>query len=308
VESRRSRRGAAIKRSQITFVIYKVVGRCLEILPEALDTWFARKGARLYARVQKAKYVALRSNIDAVIAHKSECNSNEVLDLLTMNGFESYGTYWGESAKLAGLSPRVIANRFVISEGLEHLREAFNDQKGVVIALPHIGSWEWGGAFLNTIGMPMTAIAEQLEPPELFELFRSKRESVGIHIEPLNDNAGKVLLNTLQQGGIVGLVADRDIVGGGIEVDFFGHRVTLPAGPATLALRTGAPLLVAACFQGPKHQHHAVISAPLSSVREGRFREDVERVTQLVARELEHLIRRAPEQWHVLEPRFGAIS
>jgi KDO2-lipid IV(A) lauroyltransferase len=113
-----------------------------------------------------------------------------------------------------------------------------------------------------------------------------------------------VLLATLKQGGVVGLLCDRDIQNNGIEVEFFGETVTMPAGPATMALRTGATLVAAACYSGPGRDHFAVITPPIDATRTGRLRDDVTRVTQSVARELEGLIQRAPEQWHVLQPRF----
>ena len=150
----------------------------------------------------------------------------------------------------------------------------------------------------------MTAVAEDLEPPELFAWFKAKRESIGIRIEPLDEHAGTVLLQTLKDGGVIGLLCDRDIQGNGIEVEFFGEQVRLPAGPATLALRTGATLVAAACYSGPGRDHFAVVTPPIPAERHGRLREDVTRVTQRLAVELEGLIRRAPEQWHVLQPRF----
>jgi len=152
----------------------------------------------------------------------------------------------------------------------------------------------------------MTAVAEVLEPPELFAWFKEKREAIGIHVEALDEHAATILLSTLRQGGVVGLLCDRDIQGNGIDVEFFGERVAMPAGPATLALRTGATLVAAACYTGPGRDHHAVVSAPVEVERTARLREDVARVTQLVTRDLEKLIRRAPEQWHVLEDRFAA--
>jgi KDO2-lipid IV(A) lauroyltransferase len=101
------------------------------------------------------------------------------------------------------------------------------------------------------------------------------------------------------------LLCDRDLEGNGVLVDFFGERVSIPAGPATLALRTGAALVAAACYAGPGRDHFAVITPPIDVERRaGRLREDVERITQDVARALEGLIQRAPEQWHVLQPRF----
>ena len=89
-------------------------------------------------------------------------------------------------------------------------------------------------------------------------------------------------------------------------MEFFSERVTMPAGPATLALRTEATLVVAACYSGPGRDHFAVVTPPIDASRVGKLREDVQRVTQLVAHELEGLIRRAPEQWHVLQPRFAS--
>ena len=181
---------------------------------------------------------------------------------------------------------------------------AFLDATVVNIALPHIGSWEWGGSYLDSLGLGMTAVAEDLEPPELFAWFRAKREAIGIRIEPLDEHAGTVLLQTLKDGGVIGLLCDRDIQGNGIEVEFFGEQVRLPAGPATLALRTGATLVAAACYSGPGRDHFAVVTPPIAAERQGRLRADVTRITQLLAVELEGLIRRAPEQWHVLQPRF----
>ena len=88
-----------------------------------------------------------------------------------------------------------------------------------------------------------------------------------------------------------------------MAVEFFGERTTLPGGPATLALRTGAPVLPSATyFEG--RRHHAVIRPPLDVTRTGRFRDDVARVTQALAHELEDLIRAAPEQWHLLQPNW----
>ena len=91
----------------------------------------------------------------------------------------------------------------------------------------------------------------------------------------------------------------------GVEVEFFGERTTLPAGPATLAIRTGAPLLPVGCYFTPRYNgHHAVVRPAVPTVRRGGLRDDVTRVTQALARELEFLIRRAPEQWHLFQPNW----
>ena len=285
--------------------LFKALGAVLEVLPERVDLSLAKLVARVAQRVAPQTRRDLRANLEHILSPPATTTSAALVNRFADRALASYGQYWAESAKLPAIDPSAIAARFCISEGLEHLMESKERGTGLVIALPHMGSWEWGGAFLAQIGLPMTAVAEVLNPPALFEWFKAKRESIGIQIEPLNEHAGAVLLATLKRGGVVGLLCDRDIQRNGIEVDFFGERVTIPAGPATLALRTGATLVAAACYSGPGRDHHAVVSAPIEVVRQGRLRDDVTRITQVVAHELEGLIQRAPEQWHVLEPRFA---
>ena len=290
--------------SRLRVGAFKSAGTVLEVLPERFDRVLASVGARLGARAGGASRRNLADNLRHVLASGVPVD-DALVERFAARALDNYAQYWAESAKLPAISADTIVRRFRISEGLHHLQEAKERGLGTVVALPHVGSWEWGGAYLAQIGMPMTAVAEALEPPALFEWFRAKRESIGIHIEPLDEHAGTVLLQTLRDGGVVGLLCDRDIQGNGIEVEFFGELVTMPAGPATLALRTGATLVTAACYAGPRLDHHAVVGAPIEVAREGRLREDVRRVTQLIARDLEGLIQRAPEQWHVLERRFA---
>jgi phosphatidylinositol dimannoside acyltransferase len=288
-------------RSKVT--LFKTLGAVMEHLPERFDVGLAKRLAKLVGR-RSAGRTNLRTNLAHALRADGGTVDDTVLDHFVERGFESYGQYWAEGAKLPGIKPERVFSRFRIGEGLEYLYDAQANGLGTIIALPHIGSWEWGGSFLNSLGLGMVAVAEDLEPPELFAWFKAKRESIGIRIEPLDQHAGTVLLQTLNDGGVVGLLSDRDIQGNGIEVEFFGEIVRLPAGPATLALRTGATLVAAACYSGPGRDHFAVITPPIAAERQGRLREDVTRVTQDLAIVLEGLIRRAPEQWHVLQPRF----
>jgi KDO2-lipid IV(A) lauroyltransferase len=289
-------------RSKVT--LFKTLGAVMERLPERFDVSLAQRLSMFVGRHNRSARENLRTNVAHALRVDTDALDAGTLEHFVDRGFESYGRYWAEGAKLPGIKPERVFARFRIGEGLEYLYDAKAQGLGTIIALPHIGSWEWGGSFLNSLGLGMTAIAEDLEPPALFAWFKEKRESIGIRIEPLDEHAGTVLLETLRGGGVIGLLSDRDIQGNGIEVEFFGERVRLPGGPATLALRTGATLVAAACYSGPGRDHFAVITPPIRAERLGRLREDVTRVTQALASELEGLIRRAPEQWHVLQPRF----
>jgi len=292
-------------RDKSKVILFKTLGALMERLPERFDVWIAKGLATLMGHRSPSGRANLRTNLSHALRVDHEALDEKLLERFVERGFESYGQYWAEGAKLPGIEPRKVFARFRIAEGLEHLYDAKAKGSGTIIALPHIGSWEWGGSYLDSLGLGMTAVAEDLEPPELFAWFKAKREAIGIRIEPLDDHAGTVLLQTLKEGGVVGLLCDRDIQGNGIVVEFFGERARLPGGPATLALRTGATLVAAACYSGPGRDHFAAVTPPIAAERCGRLRDDVTRVTQALALELEGLIRRAPEQWHILQPRFG---
>jgi phosphatidylinositol dimannoside acyltransferase len=216
--------------------------------------------------------------------------------------FRSYARYWMESFRLPGLTPAQLEAGMAY-EGLDNLERARAGGNGVIMVMPHLGGWDWGGAWLAAIGYPLTVVVEPLEPPELFNWFADFRRSLGMTVVPLGPDATSGVLHTLRAGGVVGLLADRDIGGHGIEVDFFGERTTLPGGPATLALRTGAPIVTCAVyFEGARHR--GIVRPPLDTRRAGTLREDATRITQSLADELANLIRRAPEQWHVFQPNW----
>ena len=214
----------------------------------------------------------------------------------------SYARYWVESLRLPAMDPAVVDKRFTI-EGLEHIAAAREAGTGVILALPHIGGWEVGGSWLVRQGFPLAVVVEPVKPPELFEWFAGLRRSFGFTVIPLGKGAGGEVLRALHENQVVALVTDRDIAGGGVEVDFFGERTTLPGGPAVFALRTGAPLLpTAVYFDGDGH--HAVVRPALPVERYGRLGEDAARLTQALAHELEDLIRAAPDQWHLFQPNW----
>jgi phosphatidylinositol dimannoside acyltransferase len=146
-------------------------------------------------------------------------------------------------------------------------------------------------------------VVEPLRPPALFEWFVGFRESLGMEVIPLGPDAGARVASAVRAGRITCLLCDRQIGDGGVDVEFFGERTRLPAGPATLAMRTGAALIPVACyFEGDGV--HALVRPPLDTARQGRIRDDVVRVTRALAGELEVLIRTAPTQWHLLQPNW----
>jgi lauroyl/myristoyl acyltransferase len=217
--------------------------------------------------------------------------------------FDSYGRYFYELFRLPHESPAWVQAHFS-GRGTEHIAGALATGRGAVCALPHLGNWDFGGAWLSGLGFPLTVVAEPVEPPQLFDWFVEVRRRLGMEVVPLSGDAGGPLLRALRANRVVCLLADRDLGGRGVEVEFFGERTTLPAGPAVLALRSGAPLIPVGCYFLSHGRHEARILPPLPAERTGRLRDDVARVTQLLAHRFEDLIRAAPEQWHLMQPNW----
>lgn len=217
--------------------------------------------------------------------------------------FGSYARYWAESLRLPGTDPATI-EAGMSWEGVDRIETALAAGKGVILALPHLGGWEWGGLWLCQTGYPVTVVVEPLEPPDVFEWFAGFRQALGMEVVALGPDAARGVLRALGANRTVCLLCDRDVGGNGIEVEFFGERTRLPAGPVALSLRSGAPILPTAVYFLDHGGHLGAIGAPLELARHGRFREDLAAGTQRLAYRLEELIRRAPTQWHLMQPNW----
>lgn len=229
----------------------------------------------------------------------------EPLRATVARGFGSYARYWSESFHLPFLGPDAVARGFSVA-GYANIQRALDSGVGPILVLPHIGGWEWAAAWLHRVmGEQVTAVAEVLEPRDVFEWFVALRASYGIDVVPLDSSAMSRLIEAVNDKRIVCLLSDRDLGGSGIEVEFFGEVTTLPAGPALLARRTGAPLLPTAVYFEGGH-HFARVGGPIFASKQERARDDVVAVTTRLARSMETLIRAAPDQWHLLEPNWPA--
>lgn len=278
---------------------YRLGSLAARALPGSAVEVVARSAGRVGPRVMGGRRRVVERNLARVRGGIDA----EGLRRSVVETFASYGRYWIESFRLPGTAAADL-ERGMSTEGFEHVESALAAGGGVILALPHLGGWEWAAFWLAEVkGLPVTAVVEPVEPPELAEWFVALRRSIGINVVPLGPSAGTDVIRALRDNHIVCLLCDRDIGGGGIEVDFFGESTTLPAGPATIALRTGVPICpTAVYFEGPRH--HGVIRPPLPADRTGRLRQDVTRLTGALAAELEWLIRRAPEQWHLMQPNW----
>jgi KDO2-lipid IV(A) lauroyltransferase len=163
----------------------------------------------------------------------------------------------------------------------------------------HMGSWEVAAAIWAVTTAPVNLFAEVLEPQEMFDWYRNTRARLGISVLPLNRSGLRKVLQALDAYVLVITALDRDILGTGIECDFFGHRARIPDGVATIALHRGAPIIPVCVYRLPDDTFKGIGYPPIFAQPTGDEKADVQRITQLMVRCMEQMIRAHPDQWHL---------
>jgi len=278
---------------------YRLGAEVTRPIPPRLALPVARGIARGLRHVLPSRRAQVARNLERIIGPLPEAEQESRI----ARTFENYGRYWYELFRLPSEEPDGLRSRLV-ADGYEHVEKALAAGRGAIVALPHVGGWDFAGAWFVAQGLPLTVVVEPVEPPELFAWFVEQRTSLGMEVVPLGSDAGALVARALAENRVVALLCDRDLTGDGVTVDFFGESTTMPGGPALLALRTGAPLLPAAVYFEKGEMHTGLVQPPIAAERLGRVRDDVGRVTQDLAGRFEHLIRAEPEQWFVLQPNW----
>jgi phosphatidylinositol dimannoside acyltransferase len=276
-----------------------VAWRLVRRLPEPVVMSLGALGGLLYYRLDQRRREALRANLRQVLGPQA---SAAEVERVVRKGFRLYGRYWGEAFRMENLTQEDIRRRMRI-EGREHLDAALAKGQGTILAVPHLGNWDAGAAWVVAEGYPLTTIVERLKPAELFDRFVEYRRALGMEILPLDNGSEGMrgLLRALRSGRVVALVCDRDLTGHGLPVRIFGAAAAMPGGPASLAIKTGATLLPCGVFHDRRAGRWlSVVHPPIGVAPSGDQRADVLALTQLLADAFEELILRAPEQWHML--------
>jgi lauroyl/myristoyl acyltransferase len=220
------------------------------------------------------------------------------LRLITWNNFRNHSKAYADLMRLP--SARVEDLRPLLHvEGVEHLETARSYGRGVLVVSAHMGSWEVAAAIWSATIAPVSLFAEELEPRELYEWYRLTRARLGISVLPLNRTGLKQVVRALESEEMVVTAIDRDVLGTGIVVDFFGRPAHIPEGPAAIALRKGTPLLPVCVYRLADDTYQAVGYPPIVAESTGDRERDVREVMQKLVAHLEEIIRAHPDQWHM---------
>jgi len=287
-------------RARAAYLAYRAGAEVARAVPRAPGEVLARGISRGMTRIWSTRRRQVERHLERAAGRRL---TGEELRQATAAVFDNYARYWHEFFRLPEDAPGGLEDH-MDSEGFEHIEAGAARGRGTILALPHLGNWDFAGAWLAGRGFRLTVVAEPLDPPDLFEWFVGFRRQLGMEVVPLGPQAAGQALRALGENRVVCLLCDRDLSGDGVAVDFFGETTTLPGGAATLALRSGAPLLPVGTYFRGQGRHLARILPPVPAQRTGRLRDDVERVTQELAYRFEELIRAAPEQWLLMQPNW----
>jgi phosphatidylinositol dimannoside acyltransferase len=267
-----------------------------------------RAGRRVFETLGRVAYRRLAGVRGTVAANQARVLGADPTDSrvahATREAFELYARFWFDAFRIRTM-PVPEFNERVVIIGAENIDRALEAGKGCVCALPHMGNWDAAGHWFGANGYRIAAVAEELRPPRLYDLFRRHREELGMRIVGLTreGHVGQQLKQLLSENWMVALVADRDLTGRGIEVEMFGATRRVPAGPALLSLSSGAPLVVCPVYTRDDGWE-VRIEEPLEIERTGVMREDVAALSRLMAERFERAIAAKPTDWHMFQPAW----
>ena len=285
-------------RDQLTDALYGLGWGTVKKLPEPVAVRLGRSIADL-AWKQRGKGVQrLESNYARVVPDASP----ERLAELSRAGMRSYLRYWMESFRLPAWSAERIKGGFDPKD-VHYLTDGIASDQGVILALPHMANWDLAGAWVTTkLETPFTTVAERLKPETLYDRFVAYREGLGMEVLPHSGGtAFGTLARRLRDGGLVCLVAERDLSSSGVEVEFFGEATRMPAGPALLAQQTGALLLPVTLWYDESPVMQGRVHPPVEVPETGSRAEKTSVMTQALADAFATGIADHPEDWHMLQ-------
>ena len=286
-------RGAS-RRPQLLAASYSVGARILRAVPAGLRYAAASPGGAAWFWLSRAQRRAALENYAAVLDR--DASDPEVARVARL-AFQNYGQMLTDFVLLGELTKEEVLERTTI-ERLHLLDKALAAGRGVVLALPHMGSWDHAAAFGAAAGYPVVAVADRF-PGSLDDAVIRNRNRFGLEIIGVGRSAVREVREGLAANKAVALVCDLQ-QGPGVEVRFFGRRAIVPAGPAAFAIKAGAPVLLVHTFRsGPGRYHIVVDAAPAWQAGETN-----QGVMQSIITRFESYIRARPDQWYAFRPIF----
>jgi KDO2-lipid IV(A) lauroyltransferase len=274
--------------------VYIFAWKVVRTLPENAAYSLFDRGASWLVKRDGKSVRRLRKNLLRVTSDLSDAQMKELLQ----EAMASYMRYWCDTFRFPNWDTERINSTVTVTRE-ELLLNGIKSGRGVIVALPHAGNWDHAGAYFCLKGIHLVTVAERLKPERLFNEFLRYRQAMGMEVLALDSQSMTTLAQRLREGHLIALVADRDLSKSGIDVQFFGKPARMPAGPAVLALKTGAILLTA--FVNYTRDGIHISFDEISIPETGTQEEKVSVLVQKSANNFARGISQHPEDWHMLQ-------
>ena len=274
--------------------VYIFAWKVVRTLPENAAYSLFDRGASWLVKRDGKSVRRLRKNLLRVTSDLSDAQMKELLQ----EAMASYMRYWCDTFRFPNWDTERINSTVTVTRE-ELLLNGIKSGRGVIVALPHAGNWDHAGAYFCLKGIHLVTVAERLKPERLFNEFLRYRQAMGMEVLALDSRSMTTLAQRLREGHLIALVADRDLSKSGIDVQFFGKPARMPAGPAVLALKTGAILLTA--FVNYTRDGIHISFDEISIPETGTQEEKVSVLVQKSANNFARGISQHPEDWHMLQ-------
>ncbi len=267
----------------------KVGYRCATFLADI--AYLAWPRGRAYARQNMA--VILGPDAD-----------RKKVDRMARQCLRNYCMYLVDFIRFPKLKPDEI-RRKVRFDGWENLARDLDGGTRALFIGMHLGNWDLAAAAVTLRNYPLNAIAESFEPPRLNYLVRQSRVETGLKIIPM-EHAARSVLRVLRRNEALALLIDRPTGEDGVTARFFNGNIRVPAGAATLALRTGARVLTGGAARLSDDTFRGFLDEHIEFEPSGDMQRDISELTQRIVASIENMVKQYPDQWYMFRSIFVA--
>ncbi len=279
----------------LTILLMKLGVVLARFVPLKLADRIAAEVGVIYCYLSKERRRTIKQNLQYIFfdAKITTAQLNQYLKRTFSNSARTKLDFF----RLGSISAeKIISGVRLIGE--DNLREALSHNKGCVLLTLHIGNWDYAGSYLAARGFPMNALAEETEP-DFFALYTKHRERTGMKTFPITQSA-YAFLHAIKNNRILAVLADRDIQGNGVTVDFFSGRRNIPRGLAQIIIKKNLPIIFGYLIlqREDSHRYLGILEKPV------RFDGTEESLNRFIVQNFERIIRTYPDQWFVFQPEW----
>jgi len=275
-------------------------------LVERLPLRVSYTGAALIADIGWLLLPTQRRSTIENMRHVAGAGREKRAQSLARRSFRNYARYVVDFVRLPAFSAAELARRFEFDEWARY-DAALARGRGCILVLMHFGNWDLGGPVLARRGYAFNAIAETQAHGRLNDDLVAARTAHGIKLIPM-ERAATGIVRAMRRNETLAILIDRPLDDGGIEVEFFGAPVRVPAGPARIALRTGAKVIAVSQVRARPNDDRVRVIADfeIEAPHTGDAERDAQALTQRIMVAHERVIRRYPDQWYMFRRMWAA--